>query len=493
MAAGIAAAPGSEGRDPWRPLYHFAPERHWINDPNGLVYAHGEYHLFFQHNPRGERWGHMSWGHAVSPDLLSWSELPLALEGDEGARMYFSGSAVVDRANTAGFASAGEPALVAVYTAVAGGIQRQEIAFSLDRGRSWTEYGENPVLDLGSREFRDPKVFWHEPGSRWVMVVSRGAERRLQLYASRDLVSWEHLSDFGPDSVPVKNWECPDLFELPVEGAPGETRWVLQIDVGDGAVAGGSGGRYLVGDFDGTRFVPDGPGDELLWVDHGPDFYAAQSWSDAPDGRRLWVAWMSNWDYAAETPTAGWRGAMSVPREVGLRRFAEGVRLVQRPVAELEAWRQRPVEVGGADLAASNARLSAPDARGTALDLEVALEPAGAEVVGVAVRRGAGEETRVGYDARSREVFLDRTRSGAVGFHPAFPGRYTAPLQPEGGRVRLRILVDASSVEVFAGGGRVSITASVFPQPASDGVAAFAEGGVPAEVSVRLWRLRPPP
>jgi len=485
----VVAAQGAA--DPYRPRYHFAPARNWINDPNGLVFWQGEYHLFFQYNPKGELWGHMSWGHAVSRDLVSWNELPVALAGDESARMYFSGSAVVDSGNSSGFGSADEPPLVAIYTAVVDQIQRQEIAYSVDRGRTWTEYPGNPVLDLGSREFRDPKVFWYAPGRHWVMVVSRGSERSLELYTSKDLKRWELASGFGPDEHAVPNWECPDLFELPVEGEPGARRWVLQIDVGGGALAGGSGGRYLVGSFDGVRFTPDGPGDELLWVDRGPDFYAAQSWSDAPDGRRLWIAWMSNWDYARETPTRGWRGAMTVPRELGLRRFEDGIRLVQRPVPELEQRRGELVELRGRDVAALNRELAALGSLGVALDIEAELDPGAARSLGLAVRRGDGEETVVGYDTDRGEVFLDRTRSGAVGFHEAFPGRYTGPVATEGGRVLLRILVDASSVEVFAGGGRTAITARVFPKPESDGVALFALGGEPGALALRLWRLEP--
>ena len=253
-AATILLSQGAIAQPGWKaaPAFHFAPARNWMNDPNGLVYYEGEYHLFYQYNPHGDRWGHMSWGHAVSRDLITWTELPVALP--ETDIMAFSGSAVIDWTNSSGFGRNGKPPMVAFYTGFDPKTknQSQYVAYSNDRGRTFTRHGK--VLDIGSTEFRDPKIFWHAPTRRWVMLVVRAVENKLSIYTSTDLKAWTHASDFGPAGARGKNWECPDLFELPIKGgAPGETRWVLGINLGDNGVAGGSGGQYFVGDFDGRR------------------------------------------------------------------------------------------------------------------------------------------------------------------------------------------------------------------------------------------------
>lgn len=373
--------------EPWRPQFHFTPERNWMNDPNGMVFHDGEYHLFYQYNPLGDTWGHMSWGHAVSRDLLRWEHLPLAIP-ETNAVMAFSGSAVVDHRNTSGFGSIHNPPLVAIYTGhhTDRPLQNQWVAYSTDRGRTWTPYAGNPVLDIGAADFRDPKVFWHEPTARWIMVVSWPVERKVRFYASPDLKSWSHLSDFGPAGSTTGIWECPDLFPLRIEGNRSrKTAWTLVVNVGSGAPAGGSGCQYFVGDFDGTRFVLDAgtpaPGAEApaLWADYGRDFYAAVSWSDIPrqDGRRLWLGWMSNWEYAQNVPTSPWRSAMTVPRELALRTTPAGLRLLQRPVRELERLRlaKAPDRLRRASLAEANARLSRTRFEHGLAELALALRP----------------------------------------------------------------------------------------------------------------------
>ena len=251
IGLGLLATGGAPDH-PHRPRYHFTPERNFMNDPNGLVYFEGEYHLFYQHNPFGSDWGHMSWGHAVSTDLVHWRHLPVALR-EEGGVMVFSGSAVVDRRNSSGLCGRpGAACLVAIYAGHGQGKQTQNLAWSRDRGRTWTRYAKNPVLDIGSKDFRDPKVFWHEPTGRWIMVVALSEERKIRFYGSADLKSWSPLSDFGPAGHTKGQWECPDLFELPVEGDPARRRWVLDVDVNPGAPQGGSADQYFVGSFDGT-------------------------------------------------------------------------------------------------------------------------------------------------------------------------------------------------------------------------------------------------
>ena len=242
--------------EPWRPLYHFTPAKNWMNDPNGMVYHDGEWHLFYQYNPSGDKWGHMSWGHAVSRDLLAWEHLPLALPEENGI-MIFSGSAVMDETNTSGFGKDGKGPMVAIYTAHTDKNQSQALAFSTDRGRTWTKFSANPVLDIGDKDFRDPKVIWHEPTQRWIMTVAWPVPRKVRFYSSPDLKQWSHLSDFGPAGSVAGIWECPDLFPLGIEG--GGAKWVLIVNVGSGAPATGSGGQYFVGDFDGTVFNLDAP------------------------------------------------------------------------------------------------------------------------------------------------------------------------------------------------------------------------------------------
>ena len=344
-----ASGSAPEYSEPLRPQFHFTPVRNFMNDPNGLVYYKGEYHLFYQHNPLGPKWGHMSWGHAVSRDFLHWEHLPVALKEEHGV-MIFSGSAVVDRNNTSGFCKPanGDPScLVAIYAGHGHNRQTQNLAYSNDRGRTWTKYAANPVLDLGLKDFRDPKVFWHEPTARWIMVTVLPDQHKVRFFGSSDLKRWEALSDFGPAGATGGVWECPDLFPLRVDGDPSDIRWVLDVDINPGAIAGGSGGQYFVGTFDGRTFVNDNAPDRTLWVDYGKDFYATISFSDIPpsDGRRIWMGWISNWLYANVEPTTVWRGAQSVPRRLTLRRTPNGIRLVQSPIAELTALRETPEPV----------------------------------------------------------------------------------------------------------------------------------------------------
>jgi len=294
-----ATAPAVEPllREAFRPRYHYTPIRNFMNDPNGLVYHAGEYHAFHQYNPEGNRWGRMSWNHAVSPDLVHWEHLGVALKEEDGI-MIFSGSAVVDERNTSGFGAPGKPAMVAIYTGhrVADEMQSQCIAYSTDRGRTWTKYAGNPVIGW-EKDFRDPKVFWHEPTRKWVMAAVKADQRVVRLYGSPNLRDWTLLSTFGPAGVPVTqkpNWECPDLFPLPIEGEKGARKWVLHVGMGDGHIAGGSGGEYFIGEFDGTTFRNDNPPETVLWADYGKDNYAAISYEGiaGPNGERYWIGWM---------------------------------------------------------------------------------------------------------------------------------------------------------------------------------------------------------
>jgi len=477
----------------FRPGYHYSPARNWLNDPNGLVWHDGEYHLFYQYNPHATDWGNMSWGHAVSPDLLRWTELPVAIAHTDTEQVY-SGSVVVDHHDTSGFGVDGTPALVAVYTAAdpVTGRQAQALAHSTDRGRTWTRYDGNPVLDIGSTEFRDPKVFWYEPGAHWVMAVVLASDHVVRFYRSEDLKAWLHLSDFGPANAVGGVWECPDLFELHVDDDPERTRWVLVVSIGNGGIAGGSGVQYFIGDFDGERFVADNLADSpdpaaVSWLDFGADYYAAVSFADAPGGQRVLMAWMNNWTYAADTPAWAFRGAMSVPRLLQLVTMDGRIRLIQQPVRQHP---QHPPKLELRETTLGPGVAALPDsAHGDRLEIRAVFRPQTAQRVGLHVRVGAGERTIVGYDVALGSLYVDRTRSGHVGFHPEFSGVHSAPMHPQAGLVRMTVLVDTASVEVFGGRGESAITDQIFPGSESVGAALFADGGTADLVELSVTHL----
>jgi fructan beta-fructosidase len=842
-------------REAYRPQLQFTPAKNWMNDPNGLVYHDGEYHLFYQYNPSDTVWGNMSWGHAVSTDLLHWKELPIALEVEKDAsgtvtQMFFSGSAVVDRKNTSGFGRRGKAPMVAIYTSyypvertladgrvIAAGTQAQSIAYSRDRGRTWAQYAGNPVIALPPapyedqyRDFRDPKVFWYEPERKWVMVAVLSLQRKAVLFSSKNLRTWEYMSEFGPANAVGGVWECPDLFELPIDGDPNHRKWVLTINLNPGSIAGGSGAQYFTGQFDGKAFVADNvidksppagtvfenfegasyaasgwtatddlvgaapaagnlpgqagvadyvgaqlantflrgdaavgtltspkftlsgkyvnllvgggrhardpnagdgqapagtplfagadfegadgvtyaelgwapsgdlvgqvvptggigdqqpvsgfsgmrlantffgsllglPGDaptgtltspaftiskpyinfligggahsyesgtgtavvlkvdgavvrtatgqeaedlnwanwdvrefagksaqivivdansggwghinadqfmasdqparplsrettvnllvdgqvvrsetgensEVLswrswsvggyaareaqiqivdkntggwghllvdhvvlsderkdvahWVDYGSDFYAAVSWNGIPNGKRVWLGWMSNWNYAQQTPTAPWRSAQTFPRELSLRTIDGTPRLVQRPIDAFESLRRRSVyETWQRRVAEGTTPISVLGLYGQPLEIEAEFLTGGASAFGLKVHTGAGgQETVVGYEPASGEVYIDRTRSGDSSFNPTFAARHAAPLPARDGAVKLRVIVDWSSVTVFAGDNEVVLTDQVFPSPASDGIALFAQGGSARLKDLKVWPLK---
>lgn len=477
--------------DIYRPHYHFTPERYWLNDPNGLLYFAGEYHLFYQHNPMENRFGNLSWGHAVSCDLLHWEHLPVAIPATDGV-MAFSGSAVVDWDNTSGFGVEAKPPLVAIFTGHSSATHQQDqrLAYSNDQGRTWTLYDGNPVLEIGaSRDFRDPKVFWHSPSQRWVMALVLSDQYQVRFYGSSDLKSWAHLSDFGPAGSAEGVWEVPELLELPLQDSPGETCWVLKVDVGAGGLWGGSGAQYFLGQFDGTRFVADNA--DLTaprWVDYGKDFYAALSWANLPDTqqRPVWLAWMNNWQYAHTAPTHPWRGALTLPRTLSLRRSGSGIDLIQQPIKALEALRQQHFSLEDTVLEEGFRRL---EFTGAALEIQAQLQPQSALEFGLKLRVGEGQETLVGYDTVRREFYVDRHNTGRSDFSPHFAQRHSAPSSPADGLIGLHIFLDQSSVEVFADGGRVVITDLIFPDPYSAGLELFAKGGTVRVKTLDIWRL----
>ena len=637
----IDAPPATEA---WRPRYHFSPRRHWMNDPNGLVFHDGEYHLYFQHNPKGSQWGHISWGHAVSSDLVGWRELDVAIPATERV-MAFSGSVVVDHANSGGFAPAGsaEPALVALFTGFdpVTKIQSQHLAYSLDRGRSFKPYAGNPVIDIQSTEFRDPKVFWHEATQRWVMLLVAALQQQVWIYNSPNLKDWQRVSTFGPAGSAAYNiWEVPDLVRLPVRTADGRvtgTRWVLFVSVNHGSLWGGSGVQYFIGDFDGRCFTAEGsgtvaplltpPGDPIadfsgndlppgwtisgtafgtgpvagalegqafasghlgrglmnsghgghvstgtvtsppftiaqpwlsfqiaggsrpgtrlelivegivvrqasgdgtmllrwqswevsafmglkavlravdedtepggyllfahpllsqapvcppatadvaLWADHGRDFYAPITFSNVPDGRALWLGWMSNWDYARQLPTEPWRGQASSVRELDLVATQRGLRLRQRMANEVRDGVTGDALVQAASCPATRAAaaVAAASLSSRQLMLRMIVAAQGLQApVGFTLFAGRAGEVRMGFDAGRQTFFVDRT-----GLPARFAGhaeRHDAARLLDESEISIEVWTDGSTVELFGDGGTVVISDLVYPDAEDTGVALF--------------------
>ncbi len=653
----VGAAPAARASfdEPYRPAIHFTPARNWMNDPNGLVYYQGEYHLFYQYNPFGNVWGHMSWGHAVSTDLIHWEELPVAIPDTPGEHI-FSGSAVIDVHNTSGLGTRDNPPMIAVYTRTDKNtnIQSQAIAYSLDRGRTFTKFnGGKPVLDIGARDFRDPKVQWYEPSKSWLMTVSNSADHTVGFYSSKDLKSWKKLSTFGPAGATGGVWECPDLFQLPVDGDSGKTKWVLVVNINPGGIQGGSAAQYFIGDFDGTTFTAEdqqdyvppagrvvadfegtdltgwkltgqafgtapaagglpeqnpvsnvagkgvlnsfhggneatgtatspaftiqdsyvnfllgggdrpasekdpvtvnllvdgkvvrtatGTGSNALdwhswdvsafrgkqariraidnstgdfghlvldqvtmaakpatssaqrarWADYGKDYYAAVSWDGVPGGKRIMIGWMSNWEYAQVAPTNPWRSAQSIPRVMGLRTIGGRVTLTSEPVPQLASLHAgEAVRVGDLSVPPGSHRLPGRAAKGEVYELTATLDLRDARQAGFDVRTGQSQRTRIGYDARTQEIFIDRHRSGRDDFSGRFAGIHRAPLAARDGKVTLRVLVDTASVEVFANDGAVALTDTIFPDSSSTGIGTFSTGGTARVTDLSIQPLR---
>jgi sucrose-6-phosphate hydrolase SacC (GH32 family) len=649
--------------EPWRPQFHFTPATNWMNDPNGLVFYEGEYHLFYQFNPFGTKWGHMSWGHAVSRDMVRWEHLPIALY-EENDVMIFSGSAVVDWKNTSGFGKNGKPPLIAIYTGhyTKKPLQNQHIAYSNDRGRTWTKFSGNPVLDIGERDFRDPKVMWHEPIKRWVMTIAWCNERKVRFYSSPDLKTWTHLSDFGPAGATQGIWECPDLFPLPIESKSlvnrrssfADQKWVLIVNLGSGAPAGGAGCQYFIGNFDGTKFtldeshpkpqpefVPQGKlladfeGDDysgwratgdafgnapargkidgqqpvdgfrgrglvnsflngdktqgtltsrefevthafinfligggnhagktcmnllmdgravrtatgdaaehlawksfdvrefrgrkatlqivddesggwghinvdhiflaneparaatqpVLWADHGRDFYAAVTWSDIPrsDDRRIFLGWMSSPEYAGDVPTAPWRCAMSLPRELALRETAAGLRMTQRPISELKKLRGTHHSYSPLSLTDASSWLVRQKFQSELLEVEAEFAmPPDAGEFSINILTATNELTTVHRTAEGK-LLLDRTRSGVTNFHRKFSALHEAPLPARNGVVSLRLFLDTSSLEVFGNDGEVVITDLILPSSGPRTLSLSGTGDTPRVKRLDVWELK---
>lgn len=467
-------------REKFRPTYHFSPLYGWMNDPNGMVYKDGEYHLFYQHNPYGSKWGNMHWGHAISKDLINWEHRPDAITPDALGTI-FSGSAVVDTDNTAGF---GAGAIV-IYTQNSDR-QVQSIAYSTDNGRSFTKYENNPVLTSDARDFRDPKVFWHKETQRWIMLLAVGQE--MQIFSSSNLKDWAFESSFGEGQGAHGGvWECPDLFELPVDGT-NEKKWVLLCNLNPGGPFGGSATQYFVGTFNGKEFVNESPS-KTKWMDWGKDHYATVTWSDAPDNRRIAIAWMSNWQYANDVPTSQYRSPNSVPRDLSLFTVDGETYLQSAPSPELlklrDISKKRSFKVNGTrtikDMIAGNEG---------AYEIELTIENQHADVIGFRLYNDKGEEVDMQYDMKEKKFSMDRRKSGEVGFNENFPMLTWTTIESGKDELKLRLFVDKSSVEAFGDGGRFVMTNQVFPSEPYTHIDFYSKGGAYKVDSFVIYKLK---
>lgn len=510
----VEVAPGSAGvgshyTEPHRPQFHFTPEKMWMNDPNGMVYFEGEYHLFYQHYPDSNVWGPMHWGHAVSTDLVHWEHLPIALYPDSLGYI-FSGSAVVDWNNTSGFGMDGQPPLVAIFTqhlmsgekAGRTDFQYQSIAYSTDKGRTWTKYAGNPVIPNTQKikDFRDPKVLWDEDSKQWVMVFA--AYDHVMFWGSPDLKKWTQLSEFGKEfGAHGGVWECPDLFPISVEGTGGK-RWVLLQSLNPGAANGGSGTQYFVGNFDGKNFTLD-PGfapsvsdGKAVWLDHGRDNYAGVTWSDIPkaDGRRLFMGWMSNWDYAQVVPTEAWRSATTLPRQLVLKNMADGLRLISLPVKELETLRGKVYSFENQTV---KAELDLTEKLGfspSLMEIEMEVEiPEGTKPnFGLALSNAKDEVYRVGFDAGSNQFYSDRTKAGVADFSDKFAAkRNKAQRLSNTKTIQLHLFFDLASCELFADNGEVVMTDIYFPTADFNRLKLYSSSSSELKIkSLKAWELK---
>lgn len=480
-----------------QPLFHFGPPKNWINDPNGLVFHNGVYHLFYQYNPFSDKWGHMSWGHATSTDLMHWKQEPVAIpefrKKDTLVTSIFSGTAFIDSFNTSGLGTSSNPSpLIAIYTANVTASQQvaqyQNMAYSNDNAKSFTQWESNPILDIHSREFRDPKVFWYAPAKKWVMIVAKPDDHKVLFFGSSTLKKWTKLGDFGGNIGNTdKVWECPDIFELPVENSVGENKWVITVSAGH-AQNGFEAMQYFVGNFDGRQFTAD-PLQYPLYLDQGKDFYAGITYNDIPasDGRRILVGWINCWEYANLIPSGGYRGRLSVPRKLTLfKNTAGGYQLMQQPVREFDALRQEVFSLVNTEVdSVFNFSF-----HGRSYEMDVTFDPGNARMEGVKILKSKDEETVLKYNFGSETFSLDRTKSGDVSFSPKFSSVETAKVSPEKGLIKMKILVDKTIVSVFINDGKTVLTDQVFPKEQEGAIQLFSEGGKTNFKSVKIYTVQ---
>ena len=446
-------------KESFRPVYHHTPAYGWMNDPNGMFYKDGVYHLYFQYNPYGSVWGNMHWGHSTSTDLMHWKFEGCAIVPDAWGAI-FSGSCVVDHENTAGF---GKEAVVAFYTSAKstpwGDIQMQSMAYSLDNGKTFTKYEGNPILTSSEKDFRDPKVFWYAPGKHWVMILAVG--QHMEIYSSVNLKEWKKESEFGAmQGAHGGVWECPDLVEIPVEGTR-EKKWVLICNLNPGGPFGGSAAQYFVGSFDGKKFVNESP-TQTKWMDWGKDNYATVTWSNAPDGRCIALGWMSNWQYANNVPTRQYRSANTLARDLTLYRERQELYLKSTPSVEVKKARGKKVSIPSFKVSEKHEMVNLFEEKQGAYEVEIVIQNTGASKIAFCLLNDKGEKVSMYYDLNRKQFVMDRSESGKVDFSKDFSAVTVAPVNVDK-ELTLRLFVDRSSIEAFGEDGKFVMTNLVFP------------------------------
>jgi fructan beta-fructosidase len=462
----------------YRPNFHFTPKANWMNDPNGMFYLNGKYHLYFQYYPDGNVWGPMHWGHAISENMITWEEQPIALFPDD-LGLIFSGSAVVDENNSSGFGKADKPPIVAMFTyhnmkgEKDGEIdfQTQAIAYSLDEGQTFTKYDKNPVIkNSGIKDFRDPKVIWDVIGKKWIMVLAAG--QKIMFYSSPNLKDWDLLSDFGSqigshDGV----WECPDLFPIRVEGT-NQLKWVLIVSINPGGPNGGSATQYFVGDFDGIKFTLDTSfkndlkSNKGIWLDYGRDNYAGVTWANIPkeDGRKLFIGWMSNWDYARDVPTETWRSAMTIPRELKLKKLKNGYRLCSNPVSELGQHVSKTIHIKELIVVNKASIISKNEVNLSSLNLKLEIKNLKESKYTFLFHNKFGDSLSFGIDNIEKHYFVNRQKSGKVSFSDKFANTISrAGFSNPSNFLKMQVILDKTSIEVFYNDGEISMSEIFFP------------------------------
>jgi levanase/fructan beta-fructosidase len=483
----LAAQTNTTPTPQWRPVFHFTPAKNWTNDPNGLIYYNGEYQLYNQQNPFENKWGHMSWGHATSKDLLHFNHLPLAIPETIGkdTNWRFSGCVVYDKNNTSGFCKNGG-CLVAVYTVAQPNrhLQTQWVAYSNDGGKTFTDYERNPVIDLGKEDFRDPNVRWNEQLKKWLMVVAMPAEHAVRFYSSPNLKDWTLLSEFGnnQEGFHERVWECPFLVQLPVDGNVHQKKWVLFVS--SWGPQDGPFMQYFIGNFDGTRFTSDHPCTSYLTVDEGNTFYAAIPFNNQPEGKEMLVGWM----VPLKQPTYPWRGQFSIPRDLGLRTTTEGLRLVQQPssvitpaLSRLPAAKQlfkRNLDLNNKAVTLNTAAAFNSNANW----IQATFTPGTAQTFGFKLTQSGDSATSIVYNTQTQELSILPLNGDEI--HPL-----KTTLQPVNGKLTLDILLDKSTLEVFANNGEKVFSTLVFPGPGATGFSVFASGGTARADTLKVFDL----
>lgn len=490
----MPVAQSSQSETPqWRPVYHFTPEKNWTNDPNGLLYLNGKYHLYNQQNPFENKWGHMSWGHAVSTDLINWKHLPLAIPEtiDKDTTWRFSGCAVWDKNNTSSFCK-DSGCIVAIYTADQPNLKKESqfVAYSNDGGMTFTNYEKNPVIDLNKKDFRDPNVIWLKDQNKWLMTVALPDEHKVQFYSSINLKNWDLLSEFGNQGDTRKIWECPSLTPLPVDGNPAKIKWLLMISSGNQNAE--TGMQYFIGDFDGKSFANNYSPDNKMFADYGNAYYAAIPWNNLPGNKHMMIGWL----VPAKTETFPWRGQMSIPRDFVLKTTPDGIRLFQQPAAVIsnalvklsgnKTMTKKNLEVNDQEIALNTK--TAFNANADWIEAEFTLASATEFGFKVAQQKNTSghvtDETIIGYSTKTNELYIGHNVNGSI----------TEPMQkttvkPANNKIKLQVLLDKSSLEVFANDGEKVITTLLFPDKNATQFSVFSkDGNVKADV-VKVWDL----